>query len=393
MVIENMNNLVIIGAGLMGHNVAQIALMSGYNVVMVDIKQNFVDKGIAMIETGLKKLETKGKLGEGISAVDVMARLTTSLDLASAVKGADFVIEAVVEDMNVKKQVFKTCDENAPSHCILATNTSTMSITEIAMATKRPKKVCGMHFFNPPIFMRLIEIIAGEKTSKETMDIGVKLGKSLVCLRGKRYVPKVLKDRPGFIVNRINAPNQIYISYIFDQAAEKGIPWEQIDGDAGSLMPMGPCELADYVGIDTMFHGANYYAETLSLDFKPGKVISKMMEEGKLGRKTGQGFFDWSQGRPKIDKSQKAGLYNAEYSMAIMLNEGCRLLEENVVTNYTIIDEANMAGMNIPGPFGLGLKEYIKWSNILEKLANETGKKYLKPCKLMKSGDFIKMKE
>ena len=270
-------NIVMIGAGLMGHNAAQIFLMAGYNVTLVDIKDEFVNAGVAKIDEGLKKLEAKGKLGEGTSAASLMGNLKKSIDLASAVKDADFVVEAVVEKMDVKKQVFKTCDENAPPHCILATNTSTMSITEIASATKREDKVIGMHFFNPPILMRLVEIIAGEKSSDESMDTGVEIGKGLPCLKGKRFVPKVLKDRPGFIVNRLNAPVQIYLNWVFDQAAEKGIPWEQIDADAAGLMPMGPCELGDYVGLDTMFHVGNYYAETLSPDFKPGKVITKMV--------------------------------------------------------------------------------------------------------------------
>jgi len=389
----DVKNVVIIGAGLMGHNAGQICLMAGYNVTLVDIKDEFVDNGVAKIDEGLKKLEAKGKLGEGISSADLMGKLKKSTDTASAVKDADFVLEAVVELMDVKKQVFKTCDENAPAHCILATNTSTMSITEIASATNRPDKVIGMHFFNPPILMRLVEIIAGEKSSDEAMDIGVQLGQSLPCLRGKRFVPKVLKDRPGFIVNRMNAPVQIYMNWIFDQAAEKGIPWEQIDGDAGSLMPMGPCELTDYVGLDTMFHVGNYYTETLSPNFKPGKVLTKMVEDKKLGRKTAQGFYDWSKGRPKIDKSQKAGLFSVETSMAIMLNEGCRLLEEKVVTGFKVIDEANMAGMNTPGPFAAGKKQFEKWAKILEELAEKTGMEYLKPCELMKSGGFASMRK
>jgi len=386
-------NIVMIGAGLMGHNAAQICLMAGYRVTLVDIKDELVDAGVAKIDEGLKKLEAKGSLGEGVSAANLMANLKKSMDLASAVKDADFVIEAVVEKMNVKKDVFKTCDENAPPHCILATNTSTMSITEIASATSREDKVIGMHFFNPPILMRLIEIIAGEKSSDESMDIGVELGEKLPCLKGKRFVPKVLKDRPGFIVNRLNAPVQIYLNWVFDQAAAKGIPWAQIDADAAGLMPMGPCELADYVGIDTMFHVGNYYAETLSPDFKPGKVITKMVEENKLGRKSPQGFFDWSAGRPKIDKSQKAGLFSVENSMAIMLNEGCRLLDEKVVTGFKVIDEANMAGMNTPGPFGGGKNQFEKWSNLLDELADKTGKEYLRPCELMKSGSFAKMRK
>jgi enoyl-CoA hydratase/3-hydroxyacyl-CoA dehydrogenase len=386
-------NIVMIGAGLMGHNAAQICLMAGYNVTLVDIKDEYIDAGVVKIDEGLKKLEAKGKLGEGVSAANLMGNLKKSIDLASAVKDADFVIEAVIEKMDVKKQVFKTCDENAPPHCILATNTSTMSITEIASATNREDKVIGMHFFNPPILMRLIEIIAGEKSSDESMDIGVELSKSLPCLKGKRFVPKVLKDRPGFIVNRLNAPVQIYLNWVFDQAAEKGIPWEQIDADAAGLMPMGPCELADYVGIDTMFHVGNYYVETLSPDFKPGKVLTKMVEENKLGRKSPQGFFDWSAGRPKIDKSKKAGLFSVENSMAIMLNEGCRLLEEKVVSGFKVIDDANMAGMNTPGPFGGGKKQFEKWSKLLEDLADKTGKDYFRPCELMKSGGFVSMRK
>ncbi len=389
----DVKNIVIIGAGLMGHNAGQIFLMGGYNVTLVDIKDEFVDNGVAKIDEGLKKLEAKGKLGEGVSSADLMGKLKKSIDTASAVKDADFVLEAVVELMDIKKQVFKTCDENAPAHCILATNTSTMSITEIATATNRPDKVIGMHFFNPPILMRLIEIIAGEKSSDEAMDIGVQVGQSLPCLRGKRFVPKVLKDRPGFIVNRMNAPVQIYMNWVFDQAAEKGIPWEQIDGDAGSLMPMGPCELTDYVGLDTMFHVGNYYTETLSPNFRPGKVLTKMVEDKKLGRKTAQGFYDWSKGRPKVDKSQKAGLFNVETSMAIMLNEGCRLLEEKVVTGFKVIDEANMAGMNTPGPFAAGKKQFEKWAKILEELAEKTGMEYLKPCELMKTGGFVSMRK
>ncbi len=389
----DVKNIVIIGAGLMGHNAGQIFLMGGYNVTLVDIKDEFVDNGVAKIDEGLKKLEAKGKLGEGVSAATLMGKLKKSIDTASAVKDADFVLEAVVELMDIKKQVFKTCDENAPAHCILATNTSTMSITEIATATNRPDKVIGMHFFNPPILMRLIEIIAGEKSSDEAMDIGVQVGQSLPCLRGKRFVPKVLKDRPGFIVNRMNAPVQIYMNWVFDQAAEKGIPWEQIDGDAGSLMPMGPCELTDYVGLDTMFHVGNYYTETLSPNFRPGKVLTKMVEDKKLGRKTAQGFYDWSKGRPKVDKSQKAGLFNVETSMAIMLNEGCRLLEEKVVTGFKVIDEANMAGMNTPGPFAAGKKQFEKWAKILEELAEKTGMEYLKPCELMKTGGFVSMRK
>ncbi len=393
MVVENVKNIVVIGAGLMGHNVAQIALMTGYKVTLVDIKDEFINNGVAKIDEGLKKLEAKGRLGEGVSASDVMGRLKTNLDLTSAVKDADFVLEAVVERMDIKKDVFKTCDVNAPPHCILATNTSTMSITDIATATNRADKVIGMHFFNPPILMRLIEVIAGEKTSDEAMEIGVKVSESLPCLKGKRFVAKVLKDRPGFIVNRLNAPVGIYRSYITDYAYEKGIPWEQIDADTGGIMPMPPYVLADYVGLDTSYHAANYYAETLHPDFKPGKVTTMMIKEGKLGRKTGQGYYDWSKGRPEPDMSKKAGLLDLELIMAIRLNEGCRLIEEGVVTGWKVIDDANMAGMNTPGPFGAGKNNWEKYTKKLDEFVEKSGREYLRPCELMRTGKFVKMKK
>ena len=386
-------NILVLGTGLMGNGIGQVALMAGYNVILVDINDELVNKGYAKIEAGFRKLETKGALGEGVTADTILARCKKSIDFASAVKDADIVIEAVVERMDVKKQVCKTTMDNGPSHVIFASNTSTMSITEIGKDCGAPDRVSGMHFFNPVPLMKCIEVIKGEDTSEDTFNTTMSVAQSLPCLRGKRYIAPVMKDRPGFIVNRLNAPVQIYINYVFDQAAEKGIPWEQIDADAAGLMPMGPCELADYVGLDTMYHGAKYYEETLSADFKPGKVISKMFEEGKLGRKSPQGFFDWSAGRPKVDKSKKAGLFSVENSMAIMLNEGCRLLEEKVVTGFKIIDDANMAGMNTPGPFGGGKKQYEKWAGLLNDLADKTGKEYFRPCELMKSGGFVSMRK
>lgn len=389
----DVKKIAVIGAGLMGNGIAQVSLMAGYKVVIVDIKQEFIDAGLKRLKEGLKKSEEKGQLGEGKTADGLLKNLTTSLDLAKAVKDIDYAVEAVIEKMDIKKDVFKTMAKNSPPNAVLATNTSTMSITEIAKDCGRAEKVIGMHFFNPVPLMRCVEIIKGAKSSNEAMDLGVQVAESLPCLKGKRYVAKVLKDRPGFIVNRLNAPVQIYINWVFDQAAEKKIPWEQIDADAEGKMPMGPCELADYVGIDTFSHTGNYYAETLSPDFKPGKVLTQMVKENKLGQKTGKGFFDWSKGRPKIDKSKKAGLFNLEYSMAIMLNEGCRLLEEGVVEGFKVIDDANMAGMNVPGPFGAGKNQYEKWSKMLEELATKTKKNYFKPCNLMKTGGFVTMKK
>jgi enoyl-CoA hydratase/3-hydroxyacyl-CoA dehydrogenase len=371
--------------------------MAGYNVKLVDIKDEFVDGGYKKIQDGLQRLESKGALGEGVTASDVLSRLEKSIDLASAVKDIDIVIEAVIEKMDIKKQVCKTVMDNGPSNVIFASNTSTMSITEIGRDSGAPERVCGMHFFNPVPLMRCIEIIKGETTSDETFNTAMEIARKLPCLRGDRYIAPVLKDRPGFIVNRMNAPANIYIGWVFDQAKEKGIDWARVDADAGGKMPMGPCELADYVGLDTMIHVGKYYQETLSPDFEAPKVVKEMVEAGNLGAKSGKGFYDWSQGRDaikaKVKAAEPAGLFNLENTMAILLNEGCRILEEGIASGFKIIDDANMAGMNSPGPFAAGKKNYEKWSKLLEDLADKTGKDYLRPCELMKSGEFVKMRK
>ena len=184
------------------------------------------------------------------------------------------------------------------------------------------------------------------------------------------------------------------MNWILDQAYEKGIPWEQIDADAGvgQLVFMGPCQLADYVGIDVGYNSMKSYEKYISPDFAPGRVLTKLVTEGNLGKKTGKGFYDWTKGKPKINLSKKAGLFNPEVALAIQLNEGCKLLEENIVSSYKIIDKIMLKGTNMPGPFSVGRNNFEKWSKILKDIAEKSGKNYLKPCRLMKSGDFVKMR-
>jgi len=395
--VENVNKIAVVGAGLMGSGIAQVSLMAGYDVVLVDIKDEYVDKGAAKIEEGMKKLESKGKLGEGQTADSVMGKMTKSIDLASAVKDCDVVIEAVIEKMSIKKDVCKTVMDNGPDHIIFCSNTSTMSITDIGKDSGAPDRVCGMHFFNPVPLMRLIEVIRGAETSDATFDKAMKVAESLPCLRGKRYIAPVLKDRPGFIVNRMNAPVQIYLSWAFDKTKAEGKSWAQLDADAGGKMPMPPCMLTDFVGIDTMNHVMNYYKETLSEDFQPGEVITDLMEKGDLGQKTGKGFYDWSKGKDTIKgmikEAEPAGIFDLNTTFAIMLNEGCRILEEGVASGFKIIDDANMAGMNAPGPFGWGKRNYEEAANSLNELADKTGKDYFRPTELLKTGGFNKMRK
>ncbi|MHA1670519.1 MAG: 3-hydroxyacyl-CoA dehydrogenase NAD-binding domain-containing protein [Promethearchaeota archaeon] len=388
----NVKNIVVVGFGDMGKGIAQVCLMAGYNVTAVDVSDEIIEKGLEYNKTGFEKLEAKGKLPEGISAADIMARLSINKDLTKAVKNADLVIEAVVEKLELKQKICNDVIKNSPKHCIFASNTSSMSITEIAERCKKPQNVIGIHFFNPAPLMRLVEVIKGDKSSEETMDIGVEVSKSLPCLRGERFVARVLKDRPGFIVNRVLSPSSMYSNYIIDLAYEKGIPWEQVDADlSGPNAPMTSLTLSDFTGRDIALHVQEYYAEKLSPDFKPGKVLTMQNKEGKLGKKTGQGFYDWSKGRPQPDLSKKAGLVNRLVFTAISANEGCRILEEGVVDSWNVIDEAILAGMNFPGPMKYATEHFKELSNLLEEYSEKLEKPYLKPCELLKTGKFIEM--
>jgi len=385
-------NIVMLGFGDMGKGIAQVCLMAGYTVIAVDVSDEIIEKGLEYNKTGFEKLEAKGKLPEGVSATDMMARLSVNKDLSKAVKNADLVIEAVVEKLDLKQKLCATVIDNSPNHCIFASNTSSMSITEIAQSCKKPQNVIGIHFFNPAPLMRLIEVIKGDRSSDEAMDIGVGVSESLPCLRGERFVARVLKDRPGFIVNRVLSPSSLYSNYIVDLAYEKGIPWEQVDADlSGPNAPMTSLTLADFTGRDIAYHTQLYYAETLSPDFKPGKVLTMQNNEGMLGKKTGQGFYDWSKGRPKPDLSKKAGLANRLVFAAITANEGCRILEEGVANSWKVIDEAILAGMNFPGPMKYATEHYKELSDLLEEYSEKLEKPYLKPCELLKTGKFVDM--
>ncbi|MFW9827658.1 MAG: 3-hydroxyacyl-CoA dehydrogenase family protein [Candidatus Thorarchaeota archaeon] len=392
--INNIRNICVVGAGVMGQGIAQVSLMAGFNVTLIDIKENILDKALKKIEEGLEKVKTKNKLGANVSIEELLKKCLKSTDLASTVKNADFVFEAIIEKLELKKEVCNTVMNVAPSHCIYASNTSTFRITEIAAGSKRPENVIGMHFFHPVYVQGCVEVMKGLKTSDEVLDICVALGEKLPCKKGKRLSVRIEKESPGFIANRLLIPPIIYLNWVLDQAYEQNIPWEQIDADAGAgeLIQIGPCQLIDYLGIDATYNSLKSYEKYLSSDFTPGKVLTKLMKEGNWGKKTGKGFYDWTKETPKVDLSKKAGLFNLEIDLAIQLNEGCKLLKERIVSGYKIIDDLMLKGTNMPGPFSVGKSNFEKWSKLLEDIAEKTGKNYLRPCKLMKSGEFVKMR-
>jgi len=274
----------------MGHGIAQVCAQVGkFEVNMRDIEQPFIDTGMKMINDSLQRFVKKGTMTERESQ-EVRGRIHPTLDLTGAVQDADLVIEAITENPPLKKAVLSEVDKHAPPHAIIASNTSSISITEIGGATKRPEKVCGMHFFNPPQLMRLIEIIRGLKTSNDTVEViksvSTKLGKECVVVK---------KDTPGFIVNRILVPALNEAVFLVEEGVADP---EDIDKAVmlGLNWPMGPLKLIDYVGADTnLFITGVMVNETGDQKFRPSTLLRQMVRGNLLGRKTGKGFYDWSE--------------------------------------------------------------------------------------------------
>lgn len=406
--ISHIKKVTMIGAGNQGCSIGQIALMAGFEkVILNDLNMDILQKAADIIENGfpvndedlgltsygLKSLEENGFLKEGQTCENLLNRLVLEVDLRKAVNDVNYIIEAVPEFMDIKQNVYQQLGEFTKERAIIASNTSTMSISKLGEASGKPEYVHGMHFFGP-ITGRMVEVTKGEKTKKEVMDIGEAIAYNLPCIGGKRVVARLEKETPGFIGNRINIVGILYLNWIAEQAVKKNIPYEQLDADVLGVMNPPGFVLLDIIGLDVIYGALKYFEETVSSDFKPSKIITDMMESGNLGRKTGKGFYDWTSGViPDIDASKKANIINPEIVLALQLNEGCRLLEQGIVNNYKIIDQVNLLAYRNPGPFIPGKKNYERWSILLEEFAEKSGYEYVKPCKLMKSGEFRKMRK
>jgi 3-hydroxybutyryl-CoA dehydrogenase len=277
--------VMVIGAGQMGGGIAQVCAQSGYDVLLNDIKEESYTRGLAVISKNLSRNVEKGRMSKEEKSA-VLGRITKSLDLQDA-KHADIIIEAAVENMEVKRSIFAKLDEIAPDHAILASNTSSLPITEIAAATNRPEKVIGMHFMNPVPVMKLVEIIRGLATDDEVYEAVETMTKTL------SKVPVEVNDFPGFVANRVLMPminEAIYTLY--EGVASK----EAIDDvmKLGMNHPMGPLQLADFIGLDTCL----YIMETLHEGFgdskyRPCPLLRKYVKAGWLGKKTGRGFYQY----------------------------------------------------------------------------------------------------
>jgi len=344
-------NVVVVGAGTMGHGIAELAAMSGYTVYLADVNEEILRNAMSRIKWSLEKLRDKGRLGEDVESILARIRPVISVggggefseDLKKALEKADIMIEAIPEVLELKQKLFAFADRNASGRAILATNTSSLPITEIASATEKPERVVGMHFFNPPVLMPLVEIIRGEKTGDDAVKASSEFAKSL----GKQVVV-VNKDVPGFIVNRILGR---FLNTGCLLVEEKVASIEEIDATAVYELglPMGVFELADYSGID-VFYLVFEAMSKRGFSVRPCGLFKEKYEAKEYGVKSGRGFYTYPEpgkySKPAIDKG-KAGKIEPAWLLAPAVNEAAWLVRNGVAT-VEDIDKAVKLGLNWP---------------------------------------------
>jgi enoyl-CoA hydratase/3-hydroxyacyl-CoA dehydrogenase len=422
--LSKIKNFAIIGGGVMGSGIAQCALLTGYEKVsVIDLNSEILEKSRRLIQQRIEALESEenckkffayhdmlknsdfkkklesfesvGIIANKIDTKTILSRLNTETKLSKGVKDADFVIEAVSERMELKQDIFEQLSEYCLPQTVMASNTSSMSITKIAQKSKSPENVIGMHFHTYfPITGMLIEITPGEKSSKNSLEIGREVAQKFPCILGERFTVQLEKESPGLIANRFSVVGSLYFQWLTNHAIKNGISREQLDAADFSG------EIIDVIGVDTVYYVSKYFEETISPEFAPSERITDLFSEGKFGRKVGEGFYEWNEdgpikNLPLVEKKTTDFMTNTldlEMYPAIQLNEGCRMLEEGVVKSYELIDKVIFKGTLMPGPFALGKTKYKEWVEKLNDFAEKSGKNYLKPCEMMKSGRFLNYK-
>jgi enoyl-CoA hydratase/3-hydroxyacyl-CoA dehydrogenase len=369
---SSINKITVLGSGIMGHGIAQVSAMAGYNVTLRDIDQSFLDKAMEKIRWSLNKLAEKQKISAN-QADAILARISPVIDLKEALRGADMLIEAVPEDMNLKRKVYDEVNKYSEDKTIYASNTSTLPITEMGDLTNRPNHFIGLHFFNPPQLMQLVEVIPGELTNQDiidtAMDYVLRIGKQPILCR---------KDVAGFIVNRIFIPLVHEAVYCQDRDRASML---QIDSAVKFKMafPMGIFELADYTGLDVI-HKATI--EMYSRDkavINPHPKIKQLFDEGNLGQKSGRGFYDYK--GEKYERinltAQEAEKYDPINLIAVAANSAAWLIS-NGVCNEEDLEKALRLGMGLKEKLfktveSFGIKKIV---NRLTELKKEYGSFY-----------------
>ena len=373
-------NITVLGSGVMGHGIAQVSATAGYNVVLRDIKQEFLDKAMEKIKWSLDKLVTKEKISKEEGDA-IYSRIIPIVDLNEAVKDAELVIEVVPEIMELKKSVYAELDKAAAPEVIFASNTSTLPITEIANTTSRPEKFIGIHFFNPPQLMKLVEVIPGEKTSQEITELTKEYVKSV-----NKQAVVCRKDVPGFIINRLFIPMVHEACFLKDRT---DATLEEIDSAVKFNLgfPMGIFELADFTGMDVIHKATTEMHLRDKKVIKPHPLVEKMFDEKKLGQKSGEGYYKYSDDKyERVSLSKElAAKCNPIQLVANILNNAAWLIT-NGASDIEEIEKASQLGLGLKKPLFETAKE-IGIKNIvdeLNKLADEHGEFY-KPDPLLVS--------
>src|SRR6056297_2161294 len=332
----------VLGAGNMGHGIAEVAALAGYEVTLRDINEELVQEGYESIEWSLNKLAEKDRLTDEEAAA-ARDRIEPVVDLADAVGEADVIIEVVPEVMDIKTDVFSEVAEHAPDHAIFVTNTSSLSITDLSAATDRPEQFCGMHFFNPPVRMELVEVIAGSHTSEETLALVEELAEPMA-----KTPVRVHKDSPGFIVNRVLIPLLNEAAWLVEEGTAT---IAEIDATAKFDMglPMGAFELADQIGVDVSYHVLDYMHGALGDAYRPCPLFAAKVDADAVGKKVGEGFYDYDDGGVEIPPDAGRGEI-ADRLLAVMANEVAGLVQHEVA-DAEAIDRAMQLGAGFPdGP-------------------------------------------
>ncbi len=352
------NKVAIIGAGEMGHGIAELFAMSGYSVNLIDVSQDALQKALQGIRESLERFVKRGTMTED-SAQGIVSGIRTFTKISEGVSEADLIIEAVPEKLEIKDAVFREISSYARVDAIIGSNTSNIRITELSKSVTNPARFLGVHFFNPPVIMKLVEVIRGEDTSEDVVNTVYEAMKRL----GKVPV-KVKKDVAGFIVNRISAPEMLYFCLILDKGMAKP---EEVDLFAKSQgLPMGPYELMDFVGLDVVYDSMAYYAKEISEDYAKCSTIKQMVEKGMLGRKAGRGFYQWSSGKAIIGSASPTDKVTLLDVLVLEVNEAVKLIELGVASPDDI-ETAVKLGLNRPfGP--ISVAQSITSSEAREKL-------------------------